>query len=194
MPTSAELSKCDNPGSAASIYFNSADTGVAYDCTAAVWVRHKGVVGDLSINETEPENKLGRRDPGQIVDEYVSGKIALDISGTQAYDIDYEGCDALNKARNGNPAVDLLVLSGLISTLGSAGWRGKFRNFDRSASFPEEGAATQNFKLMPAACQLVACKVRPVRVNVANAIADYTPGLLPFLIGMSSLVGSITII
>jgi len=175
MTTTAELSKCDNPGSAASIYFNSADTGLTYDCSAAVWVRHKGLIGDLSVTETEPENKLGRRDPSRIYDEYVSGRIQLDISGQQAFDIDYEGCDALNKARNGNASVDLLILSNLISVVGSAGYRGKFRNFDRSSSFPEEGAATQNFKLMPAACSLVACVVRAVRVNIASAIVDYTP-------------------
>jgi hypothetical protein len=75
---------------------------------------------------------------------------------------------------NGSPG-DIAALSGRITDVGSMGWRGAFRNFDRTMSGPEEGAAVQTFRLKPAACQTDDCKVRPVMIAVADTIADYNP-------------------
>lgn len=170
MPQSANLTLCDKKGSEFSLYLN-----LGNDCSSEVWSYHKGVRGDLSINETEDEEELSVRDPAQIVKQYVESKIDVEIAGEQVVDQLYEGCAFINSARsNGNP-IDVCVLSGYIGDVGSVGWRGKFRNFDRSMTGPESGAPSQQFRLKPAACQIDACKVRPVEVAVADAIANYSP-------------------
>lgn len=172
MALNSELTLCDKKGSEFSIYLN-----LGNDCSTPVWTFHKGVVGDLEINETEDEEELSVRDPAQTVKQYVESKIDVEISGTQVVDPLYEGCRFLNSARSGSNPVDVAVLSGYIGDVGSEGWRGKFRNYDRSRSGPETGAPTQNFRLKPAACQITACKVRPVLIATAGTVADYDPAV-----------------
>lgn len=170
MPQSADLTLCDKKGSEFSLYLN-----LGNDCSTPVWTFHKGVTGDLAINETEDEEELSVRDPAQVVKQYVESKIDVEIAGEQVVDQLYEGCAFVNSARSNGSAIDVAVLSGYITDVGSVGWRGKFRNFDRSMTGPESGAPSQQFRLKPAACQIAACKVRPVEIAVASAIADYNP-------------------
>lgn len=169
MAQSANLTQCDRKGSEVSLYFS---TGT---CATPVWIFHKGVIGDLSLSETEDEDELTVRDPAQLVRQYIEGKIDIEISGEQVVDYDYEGCNFLNAMRAGGSPGDICILSGYMSEVGVAGWRGHMRNFDRSVSGPDQGSARQTFRLKPAACVLAECKVRPVKVAVANAIADYSP-------------------
>lgn len=170
MPQSANLTLCDKKGLEFSLYCNFGN-----DCTTPAWSFHKGVTGDLSVNETEDEEELSVRDPAQIVKQYVASKIDVEIQGEQVVDSLYEGFAFLNSARSNGTPVDVAVLSGRIADVGSIGWRGRFRNFDRSMSGPEQGAASQQFRLKPAACQIDLCKVRPIEIAVAGTIADYDP-------------------
>ena len=148
MAQSANLTQCDKNGAEMSLYFS---TGT---CATPVWIFHKGIIGDLQLGETEDQNELTSRDPAQIVKQYTEGKIAMRAKGSPG---------------------DICILTGYMSEVGSFGWRGHMRNFDRSISGPENGAARQSFMLKPAACVLVACKVRPVKVTTADSVADYSP-------------------
>ena len=170
MAQTANLTLCDKKGLEFSLYLN-----MGGDCTTPVWSFHKGVTGDLAINETEDETERSVRDPAQIIKQYVEDKIDVEISGEQVVDQLYEGCAFLNSMRSGGSPGDVAALSGYIGDVGSVGWRGFFRNFDRSMTGPEQGAASQVFRLKPAACVTDACKVRPVEVATADAIADYDP-------------------
>jgi len=169
MPQSAELTQCDKKGSEISLYLNTGS------CATPVWIYHKGVVGDLSLSETESEAEQSVRDPAQLVKQYIEDKIDVEISGEQVVDQLYEGCAFINSMRSGGSPRDVCFLTGYMSEVGNTGWRGYFRNFDRSISGPESGAARQTFRLKPAGCVVVACKVRPVNVAVAAAVADYAP-------------------
>lgn len=170
MAQSADLTACDKKGSEGSLYLNVGT------CATPVWIYHKGVVGDLNCSETENENEQSSRDPDQIVRQYGEDKIDVEISGEQQVDKDYEGCAFINSMRSGSDAQDVCFLTGYMSETGNFGWRGKFRNFDRSISAPESGSMRQTFRLKPAACVTAACKVRPVEVSSADAVADYDPG------------------
>lgn len=170
MALNSELTLCDKKGSEFSLYLN-----LGNDCSTPVWTFHKGVTGDLSINETEDQEELSVRDPAQVVKQYVESKIDIEISGTQVVDALYEGTRFLNASRSGGYAIDVAVLSGYITDIGSEGWRGRFRNFDRSRTGPETGPPNQTFLLKPAACQSTACVVRPVLIAEAGTIADYDP-------------------
>ena len=70
---SADLTLCDKKGSEFSLYLN-----LGNDCSTPVWTYHKGVTGDININETEDEEELSVRDPAQIVKQYIEGKIDVD--------------------------------------------------------------------------------------------------------------------
>lgn len=167
--TTTDLTTCDKQGSDLSLYYN---TGT---CETPVFVYHKGIIGDLTINETDDENELTVRNPSVTHKEYTGGKTDLSISGEQAFDTQYEGYSFLESMRSSGSPGDVLVLSGLISVVGSQGWRGKWINFERTKNGPITGAATVTFNLKPAACQ--DCPVRPVQVSVANAIVDFDPGV-----------------
>lgn len=169
MTQRAELTQCDKKGSEVSLYLS---TGT---CATPVWFFHKGATGDLNLSETEAENELSSRDPAQLVRQYTEDKIDLEISGEQVVDQDYIGCAFINSMRSGGSARDVCFLTGYMSEVGNTGWRGLFRNFDRSISGPESGPARQTFRLKPAACVLEECKVRPVKVATANTISDYAP-------------------
>jgi hypothetical protein len=170
MPQSAELTLCDKRGAEVSLYLN-----LGNDCSTPVWSFHKGVTGDLTLGETEDKEERSIRDPAQLVKQYVAGKIDIEVSGEQVIDQLYEGCAFLNSARNGGEPIDIAVLSGYITDVGSAGWRGKFRNFDRTINGPESGAGSQAFSLAPAACVTTECKVRPVIINTPGTLYDYDP-------------------
>ena len=73
--------------------------------------------------------------------------------------------------------MDVLVLDGPITQVGASGWRGRWINPERTKEGPQTGGASQNFRLKPAACQVAACKVRPVMVNTASTITDYNPAV-----------------
>lgn len=169
--TTSDLTLCDKRGSDFSLYYNKGT------CETPVWVFHKGITGDLSINETEDEQELSTRDPSQLVKQYVASKIDVEIAGEQVVDPLYEGCAFLNSMRSGATSKEILALTARITDVGAEGWRGVFRNYDRSRTGPEEGAATQTFRLKPAACQEEECRVRPVIVEVADEIEDYDPGV-----------------
>lgn len=169
MTQSADLTQCDKKGSEISLYLNVGT------CATPVWIYHKGAVGDLNLTETENQNELSNRDPEQLVRQYTEDKIDIEIAGEQVVDKDYEGCAFLNSMRAGGDARDVCYLTGYMSETGNFGWRGKFRNFDRSISGPESGAPRQTFLLKPAACVTAACKVRPVQVATADSIEDYAP-------------------
>lgn len=168
MPQSAELTLCDKKGSEFSLYLN-----LGGDCTTPVWTYHKGVTGDLNIGETEDKEERSVRDPQQLVKQYVGSKIDVEVTGEQVVDQLYEGCAFINSLRGNGGAGDICALTGYMTTVGSSGWRGKFRNFDRSVSGPETGAASQTFSLAPAACS--DCRVRPVIVEEASSVDDYNP-------------------
>lgn len=170
MPQSANLTLCDKKGVEFSLYLNMGN-----DCSTPVWTYHKGVIGDLNINETEDEEEQSLRDPSIVTKQYVTGKIDIEISGEQTVDQLYEGCAFVNSARSNGTPIDVAVLSGLITQVGSTGWRGRFRNFDRSMTGPEQGSPRQQFRLKPASCQVAACQVRPVQIATSGTIADYNP-------------------
>jgi hypothetical protein len=170
MAQTANLTLCDKKGSEVSLYCNFGN-----DCSAPVWSYHKGVSGDLNLGETEDEEELSVRDPAQLVKQYIESKIDVEISGEQVVDQDYEGCAFLNSARSGGTAIDVAFLTGYITEVGNIGWRGRFRNMDRSITGPESGPPKQTFRLKPSACVTDACKVRPVKVATADEIDNYTP-------------------
>lgn len=179
MPGATELINCDKKGSEVSLYYDTADDPAAVggsNCATPVWVFHKGITGDLSINETEDEEELSVRDPDQMYKQYSESKADLEISGEQAVEPGYEGYIYLNSARTGSYARNFLVLTGYLTELLNVGFKGKFRGFDRSITGAESGPAKQNFKLKPAACVRAGCKITPVKTAAASTIATYDPG------------------
>lgn len=179
MPMNTDLTQCDKKGTEVSLYYDTADdpsTAGGSSCTTPVWVFHKGITGDLSINETEDEEELSVRDPDQIYKQYTESKADLEVSGEQVVDALYEGFIYLNAMRAGSYARNCLVLTGYLTELNNIGFKGKFRNFDRSITGPETGSSKQNFKLKPAACVKSGCKITPVKTAAAGTIATYDPG------------------
>jgi hypothetical protein len=170
MAQSADLTLCDKKGSEVSLYLNIGS------CDTPIWIYHKGVTGDLNLTDSEDEDELSVRDPAQLVKQYVGGKFDIEIAAEQVLDIDYEGCAFINSMRSNGSAGDVAFLSGLMTDVGSFGWRGMMRNFEGNINGPEQGAGAQSFRLKPAACVLEECKMRPIRVDVADAIVDYDPG------------------
>jgi hypothetical protein len=171
MPQSADIgTACEKKGSAFSLYLN-----LGNDCTTPVWTFHEGVTGDLNLSETEDEEERLVRDPNKRVKEFTTDRINVEISGEQIVNQLYEGCAFLNSAQFKGIPIDVLFLDGPITEVGASGWRGRFINLDRSKSGPQTGNAAQTFRLKPAACQDSDCQVRPVIVEVADAIVDYDP-------------------
>lgn len=160
---------CDRKGADLSLYYN---TGT---CEVPVWVFHRGIVGDLTVNDADDEEELAIRDPDQNFKLYSPGKTDLSVSGEQLLDPTYEGAHLFNTMRRGGAPADLLVLTGSIEDVGNVGYRGAFWNMDRGWNGPETGNATQNFNLRPAACQ--DCPITTVRVEEAGEIVDYDPGV-----------------
>jgi hypothetical protein len=179
MPMNTDLTFCDKKGSEVSLYYDTADdpsVAGGSSCTTPVWVYHKGITGDLSINETDDEEELSVRDPDQYYKQYSESKSDLEVSGEQVVDPLYEGYIYVNSARPGAYARNFLALTGYLTEVGNIGFKGKFRNFDRSITGPETGAPKQNFKLKPAACVKSGCKITPVKVATAGTLASYDPG------------------
>jgi hypothetical protein len=179
MPGETELTNCDKQGSEVSLYYDTGDdpsTAGGSSCTTPVWVYHKGITGDLSINETGDEEELSVRDPDQIYKQYAESKHDLEISGEQVVSPDYEGYIYLNAMRSRSFARNILILTGYLTELKNVGFKGKFRNFDFSITGPETGASKQNFKLKPAACVKSGCKITPVKTAAAGTITSYDPG------------------
>lgn len=174
-----ELTSCDRQGLEYSLYYDTADDpsiAGGSSCTTPTWVIHKGIVGDVTVDETDDEEELNVRDPAQVYKQYVESKSTLSISGEQVVDPLYEGFIYLNAARPKSYARNFLILSGYLTEVGNVGFKGKFRNFDRSHSAPESGPPKQNWKLLPAACVKAGCIITPVKVSVSGTVASYNPG------------------
>lgn len=167
MPLSATIAECQNKGKDMVLYYNTGS------CLIPVWVEHIGIVGDLTLAEADDEEEVQRRRSTSNVKVYVPGLTDVGITGTQITDGNYEGNAFLNSMRLGGSPRDVLVLTDDIGTVGAYGWRGKMYNLDRGISGPYSGEQEQNFNLKPAAC--ADCDVRPVKVAVAAAAADYDP-------------------
>ena len=158
---------CDKRGNELTLYYNVGD-----DATQ-VWVEHLGMIDDLTMSEVEDENEQTTRRSTRSVKEYNQGDIDLNITGTQLTDTNYEGWAFLNSLRRGGNPGDIMVLTGLITEVGSYGWRGMFRNFDRTISGPATGNMTSAVNLKPAACADV--PVRVVKIAVSDTVADFDP-------------------
>jgi hypothetical protein len=174
-----DLTMCDQKGSEMSLYYDNADDpsiSGGSSCTTPTWVFNKAITGDMSIGETEDENELSSRDPDMTYKQYSESKPDLEITGELLVDPNYDGFVYMNAMRAGSYGRNILVLTTYISNVGAIGFKGKFRNFDRTISGPEQGAGKQTFKLKPAACVKAGCKITPVEVAVANAVATYDPG------------------
>lgn len=173
-----DLTQCDKKGTEVSIYYDTADdpaTAGGSSCTTPTWVFHKGITGDVSINETEDEEELSSRDPSLRYKQYTESKADLEVSGEQMVDVLYEGFIFINAMRSGSYARNMLVLTGYLTELNNIGFKGKWRNFDRSITGPETGAQKQTFKLKPAACVKAGCYILPVKTAAAGTTATYVP-------------------
>lgn len=170
-PPTATPQACDQRGDEGRLYYNTATPDTP------TWVEHIGLVGDLNVSDIEDESELTQRAPDEEMKTYVGDKSDLAISGQQVSDPNYEGYVYMNLSRGNGDPVDWCYLTDEMSVVGSIGWRGMMRNKDRSINNPASGAQTQNFNLRPAACNDY--KVRPVRVDVADAIVDYDPNVIP---------------
>lgn len=158
---------CEKRGMELTLYYNVGDDDTQ------VWVEHVGIVGDLTMPETEELQARNARRSTRDVNEYTEGEIELAITGTQMTDPNYEGWAILNSMRRGGSPQDIMVLTGLISEQYSTGWRGMFRNSDRTYNGPESGGMTNNFNLQPAACTEV--PVRPVQIQTPDTVEDFDP-------------------
>ena len=167
MPITATPLDCEKRGQELTLYYNVGTDAVQ------VWVEHLGVVGDMNMPETEDLQEQSTRASDRTVKEYNQGEIELAITGTQLTDTQYEGYTFLNSMRRGGTAKDCMCLTGLISEVGSQGWRGQMRNSDRTVSGPESGSMITNFNLQPSACAVT--KVRPVQIESADTVTDFDP-------------------
>ena len=177
---STELVNCDQKGSEMSLYYDTADDpsiSGGSSCTTPVWVYNKAVTGDMSIADTEDESELSARDPEMTYKQYAESKPDLEVTGELLIDPDYDGFRYLNAMRAGSYGRNILVLTTYLTNVGAIGFKGKFRNFDRTLSGPETGAGKQNFKLKPAACVKVGCKITPIKVTVSGTAGIYDPGI-----------------
>lgn len=178
MPGLTDLTQCDKMGIEVSLYYDTADdpaTAGGSTCSTPTWVFHKGITGDISINETEDEEELTSRDPALRYKQYTESKGDLEVSGEQALDMLYEGFIYLNSMRGGSYARNMLVLTGYLTELNNIGFKGKWRNFDRSITGPETGPSKQQFKLKPAACVRPGCYITPVKTAAAGTTTNYVP-------------------
>lgn len=167
MAATAYPENCDLRGMDMVLYFNLGDDDTP------IWVEHEGLTGDLTISETEDENELSTRRRNRVVKEYTEGDTDLSVTGTQVMDPLYIGWQILYAARTGGDPADLMILTQPMSDVGAVGWRGMWRNFDRTMNGPATGSQNQNFNLRPAACTTV--PVRPVRIEVADTVKDWDP-------------------
>lgn len=168
MVLTATPSDCQNAGKDMVLYYNVGD------CADPIWVEHLGVVGDLNLGITDDEEELTRRRQDSNIKEYLPGQTDISVTGQQITDGNYEGNAILNSMIKDGEPQDILVLTSSIDTVNSYGVRGKFYNFDRSLSGPNQGEQEQSFNLKPAAC--ADCPVRYVHVTVGGDAVDYDPG------------------
>lgn len=174
-----DLVNCDQKGSEMSLYYDTADDpsiAGGSSCTTPAWVYNKAVSGDMTITDTEDENELSARDPEMQYKQYSESKPDLEISGELLIDPDYDGFRYMNAMRAGSFGRNILALTSYLTNVGSIGFKGKFRNFDRTLSGPEAGAGKQNFKLKPSACVKAGCKITPVKIAVSGTAATWDPG------------------
>lgn len=143
-------SSCDRRGREMSLYYNTGS------CDSPVWVKHTGIIGDMTIGETEDDDEHTTRDPARVTKEYLDGEIDLTISGTQVTDELYAGYQKMFT----RGAVHWMALTGEADDVSCSGWEGEMRNKDRTVNGPATGGMTTNFSLKPAAC--TTCPVRPI--------------------------------
>lgn len=171
MASTATPESCQK-GSELLLYYN---TGTEASPT---WVEHVGAIEDLTLNETEDLTELTGRRTGRDVKEYNEGEIELSITGTQLVDPGYEGWQFLNSMRRGGISREVMCLTGPVTTIGSYGWRGDFRNSDRTINGPASGSMTSPFNLQPAAqCHDAWSECRVVKVvdNTGAELQDFDP-------------------
>lgn len=178
-----DLINCDQKGTEMSLYYDTSDIAGASTCATPVWVFNKAVTGDMEMNDTEDKEEQSSRDPSRLYKEYAESKPDLEITGEMMVDRGYDGFNYVNAARSGSFSRNFLILSSYITNVGAIGFKGKFRNFDRSISGPEQGSLRQKFTLAPGSCVLDACRVQPVEVAVANAVVVYDPGVVTLDVG-----------
>ena len=158
-------------GSELVLYYN---TGTE---ATPVWVEHVGMINDMTLNETEEPTELTGRRVSRTVKEYNEGEIELSITGEQVTDTEYEGWQFLNSMRRGGQSREVMCLTGPVTSGNSYGWRGDFRNFDRTFNGPSSGTMTNPVNLQPAAqCRDGWSECRVVKTNSGGtALADFDP-------------------
>lgn len=169
---------CDARGMDMTLYYNMGDEDTP------VWVEHLGITGDLTLSETEDEEELTTRNRNRSFKEYVEGDTDLAITGTQVVDPLYQGWQVLYSARTHGEPKDIMVLTAPMSVIGAVGYRGKFRNKDRTFNGPATGSQTQAFNLRPAAC--TDTPVRNVRIETTDTVTDWDPTIVDELGGSGS--------
>jgi len=156
-------------GSELVLYYN---TGTE---ATPVWVEHVGMINDLNWSEVEEATELTGRRTTRAVKEYNEGEIELSITGEQVTDTEYEGWQFLNSMRRGGSSREVMILTGPVTSGNSYGWRGDFRNFDRSTNGPASGSMTNPVNLQPAAqCSDTWSECRVVKTNSGGtALANF---------------------
>ena len=165
--TTLSIVDCQYDGSNARLYYN-----LSGDCASPVWVEHVGIIGDLTIGDTDDEQQVNRRGARKIK-VYNPGDSDITVSGNQIPQANYQGFQVINAAKGGGNPRHFMVLTGPVSSVNSFGYSGKFFNFDRSVSAPGEGEMEAAFNLKPAACVETACEVKAVKVLSAGTAADW---------------------
>lgn len=158
---------CDVRGMEMTMYINLGDADTP------VWAEHNGLTGDMTIDETEDEDELSTRDRNRMTKQYTEGDTDLNITGEQVMDPMYIMWQMLYAARTHGQPVDAMVLTQPMDVVGAVGWRGMFRNKNRTFNGPATGSQSQQFSLRPAACTLT--PVRPVKVVAEDQVEDYDP-------------------
>lgn len=147
------------------LYYN---TGT---CGTPVWVEHEGVVGDLQLEDSDDEEEVTRRRTVYNIKEYTPGLTDVAISGQIITDFNYQGTRYILSAKRGGSPKDFLILTAPLTVVNAYGYRGKFYNFSRGVSGPQQGEQELSFNLKPAAC--ADCPVRAVLVSVSGTAADF---------------------
>lgn len=170
--TTLEITQCQYNGSDARLYYN-----LSGDCNNPVWVEHVGIVGDLTLTDTDDQQQVVRRGGGSIK-TYNPGDTEISIAGTQVPQVNYQGFQAITSAKKGGSPRHFMFLTGPIATVNSFGYSGQFYNFERSVSAPGEGEMEQSFELRPAACVLDECEVKAVKVLSGGTASDWNQAVI----------------
>ncbi len=170
--TTTEIVQCQYDGSNAKLYYN-----LSGNCAAPVWVEHIGIVGDLSLADTDDKQQVNRRG-GRAIKAYNPGDTEIAITGTQIPQANYQGFQVINAAKKGGKPRHFMFLTGSLSNVNAFGYSGHFFNFDRSVSAPGDGEMEASFDLQPAACVAAACEVKAIKVLSIGTTSDWTQNVI----------------